>query len=96
MLKTGCFPISLTLLNPMPLYYGSWGWDRVLSIGKVGSLWVMYQCPTSGSAIVLGCQGNGLGGCPPVPAVWLAGSWSLGVSWAESTVGVREAVTQRV
>lgn len=57
------------------------------SIGKVRSLWVMHQCPTSGSVIALGCQGNGLGGCPLVPAVWLARSWSLGVSGAESTVG---------
>jgi hypothetical protein len=57
------------------------------SFGKVRSLWVTNQCPTSSSVIVLGCQGNGLGRCPLVLAVWLAGSWSLCVSWVESTVG---------
>lgn len=34
------------------------------SFGKVRSLWVTHQCPTSSSVIVLGCQENGLRGCP--------------------------------
>lgn len=41
-----------------------WKLGMRASFGKVRSLWGTHQCPTSSSVIALGCQENGLRGCP--------------------------------
>lgn len=59
-----------------------------VSVMNVRSLCLMHSWPHSRACVSLGCQGNGLGRCPVVPAVCLASIWTMEASlWQSQQLG---------